>query len=889
MLPRRLLHYEIVREIGRGGMGVVYEARDTRLGRPVAVKVLPSDKVSDPARKQRFIQEAKAASALNHPNIVTVHDINAADGVDLMVMEYVDGKTLDELTPASGLRAPIAVKYAIQIADALSRAHEAGIVHRDLKLSNVMVASDGRIKVLDFGLAKLLDRPESSADDATYTAQQLTDEATIVGTAHYMSPEQAEGKKLDARSDIFSFGSVLYELLTGQRAFDAGSPLATIAKVLGEDPKPISGALPSIHPELARIVTRCLRKDPARRYQHMGDVKVALEEVQEELASAPRALATGSEPRSAWRWAVTAVVAAIVIGGIAAAQWYRSPSQSLPPMVVQVTTFPGGEKYPTLAPDGQQVAFTWSGETQDNDDLYVQRIGSGGPLRLTTDPAVDFAPAWSPDGNWIAFLRGQLPGKSELRLIAPLGGPERKVADITIQQAYIDPPLMAWLPDSRSLIVVDAPGAGQREGLFVVSTDTGEKRPLFSSPSSTFADTSPAVSPDGRSIVFDRGRELQVSALTAQFEASPPRGLTHREFAAQHPAWSPDGTEIVFSARSRLWRLNVASGGDPIQVPFVGGDAFMPVLTRGQRGTPDRLVYVRGSVDPNIWRVTMEAPGMPASPRVLTVSSTLTDANPQFSADGSRIAFQSTRSGTLEVWTARSDGSDQSQLTFMGMAGTGRWSPDGQTIAFDAWRDGHWDVYVVPASGGKPRRVTTGSADNNVPSFSRDGASLYFSSNRTGVFEIWKVPMAGGEPTQVTRNRGFVAFESPDRSRIYYTQAVVGPSSLWEIPTAGGESVKLLDNVAERAFVVIESGIYYLEHQPQRAAAPLVLGMSGRPVSRPVARLRFLDFRSGRNTIVSDLIEGIALGLAASPDGKTVLFTTADAPTGDLMMIDHFR
>jgi eukaryotic-like serine/threonine-protein kinase len=809
-------------------------------------------------------------------------------------MEYVDGKTLEEVIPASGLRQPVALKYAIQMADALARAHEAGIIHRDLKPSNVMVTVEGRVKVLDFGLAKLLDRPEAPSEEATHTRRALTEEGAVLGTPNYMSPEQAEGRTLDPRSDIFSFGSVLYELLTGHRAFDGASPVAAIAKILSDDPRPIAAVVPPIHQDLAKIVARCLRKDPARRFQHMGDVKVALEEVQEESAtpSAGTAARVAAPSRARWR-SIAGGVAVLLLatGGFVAARWLHLWDTAPPMQVVQLTTLSGTEKYPTLAPDGQQVAFTWSGPTQDNDDVYVQRIGSGQPLRLTTDAAVDVSPAWSPDGNWIAFLRGQVPGRSELRLIAPLGGPERKLTDITIRESYISPPYFAWMPDSRSLVVVDAASPAEPAALVIVSAETGEKRRLSSAPGATHVDMSPAVSPDGRSIVVDRRGELHLISLADDLTVSSTRRLTESDVGAQEPAWLPNGTELVVSAQRHLWRLNVSKPQALIELPFVGENAFMPVLTRGRPGASDRLVYVRGTVDPNIWRVTTERPGAPVSAPTLTLSSTVNDANPQFSPDGSRIAFQSNRSGNREIWVADSSGANQSQLTFMGgdQSGSARWSPDGQAIAFDSLQQGQWDVYVVAASGGKPRPVTSGGADDTTPSFSRDGKWIYFASNRTGEFDVWRFAVGGGEPTRVTRNGGYTAFESVDGSQLYYTQAEVGASSLWQVATTGGEPIKLLDHITERAFTVLERGIYYLEHQPERAAAPFVLGNTGRPEARPVGRLRFYDFRSGRSTVVSEPIDGVALGLTASPDGRTVLYTTIDSPASDLFMVENFR
>ena len=282
MIGRTISHYEITAKLGQGGMGVVYKARDSHLKRFVALKVLPPEKVADPERKHRFVQEARAASALNHPNIVTVHDIDQSDGVDFIAMEYVEGKTLDELIGRNGLKLNEALNYAIQIADALAKAHAAGIVHRDLKPGNVMVTAEGRVKVLDFGLAKLTETAPVGPEDSTLTEKPSTELGVIVGTASYMSPEQAEGKKVDARSDIFSFGSLLYEMLTGRRAFRGESPVLTLAAILHLEPPPLPAGMPQ---ELERVVVRCLRKDPARRFQHIDEVKIALEELKGESDS----------------------------------------------------------------------------------------------------------------------------------------------------------------------------------------------------------------------------------------------------------------------------------------------------------------------------------------------------------------------------------------------------------------------------------------------------------------------------------------------------------------------------------------------------------------------------------------------------------------------------
>jgi len=328
MTGRTISHYEVLEKLGEGGMGVVYKARDSHLKRFVALKVLPTEKVADAERKQRFVQEARAASALNHPNIVTVHDIDQSDGIDFIAMEYVEGKSLGELIGRKGLKLSEALKYAVQIADALAKAHAAGIVHRDLKPANVMVTGDGRVKVLDFGLAKLTETAPVGPEDPTLTERPSTEVGLIVGTAGYMSPEQAEGKTVDARSDIFSFGSVLYEMVTGRRAFRRDSPASTLAAILHLEPPPLPAEIPQ---ELERVITRCLRKDPLRRFQHIDDVKIALEELKEESDSGKLTAAqVPARPRSRrfLRPALAAAAVAVLAAG-SVFLWRRAQAKPL--------------------------------------------------------------------------------------------------------------------------------------------------------------------------------------------------------------------------------------------------------------------------------------------------------------------------------------------------------------------------------------------------------------------------------------------------------------------------------------------------------------------------------------------------------------------------------
>ena len=292
MIGQTLGHYRIDSKLGEGGMGVVYRAFDTHLERAVAIKVLRSDAIASPDRKRRFVQEAKSASALNHPGIVHIYDIDSAnlpDGpTDFIAMEFVPGKTLDQYIGIGGLSLKDALKYGIQIADALARAHAAGIVHRDLKPANIIVGDDGRVKLLDFGLAKLTEVIDGDPEGATATAARenpQTEEGAILGTVAYMSPEQAEGRKVDRRSDIFSFGSVLYEMVTGRRAFEGTNKISTLGAILHTEPTAASGISAGVPTELDKIIARCLRKDPERRAQGIADISLALEELKQESES----------------------------------------------------------------------------------------------------------------------------------------------------------------------------------------------------------------------------------------------------------------------------------------------------------------------------------------------------------------------------------------------------------------------------------------------------------------------------------------------------------------------------------------------------------------------------------------------------------------------------
>ena len=421
MIGRTLGHYRIDSKLGEGGMGVVYRAFDTHLDRAVAIKVLRPDATASPDRKRRFVQEAKSASALNHPGIVHIYDIDSAnlpDGpTDFIAMEFVPGKTLDQYIGKSGLSLSDALKYGIQIADALARAHAAGIVHRDLKPANIIVADDGRVKLLDFGLAKLTEVIDGDPEGATATmaAQETprTEEGVILGTVAYMSPEQAEGRKVDGRSDIFSFGSVLYEMVTGRRAFEGTNKISTLAAILHTEPKAASEISAGVPTELDKIIARCLRKDPERRAQGIADIKLALQELKQESESGRLSgqvgAATAVRPPARPPRRFVAITAGVVALGVAAAGlalWLLKRPASAPARSewVQITNLPDSAVQPALSPDGRMLTFIRGPSSfTTNGQVYVKMLPSGEPVQLTRDNRTKMSPVFSPDGSRIAY------------------------------------------------------------------------------------------------------------------------------------------------------------------------------------------------------------------------------------------------------------------------------------------------------------------------------------------------------------------------------------------------------------------------------------------------------------------------------------------------------
>jgi Tol biopolymer transport system component/serine/threonine protein kinase len=915
---QQISHYQIASAIGAGGMGEVYLAKDISLGRNVAIKMLPEQFTAVADRLRRFKQEAQTASALNHPNIITIYEIGEHEHTHFIAMEFIEGVTLRQKLANGPLPLADALDVAYQVALALTAAHEAKIIHRDIKPENIMLRRDRLVKVLDFGLAKLTETTPPSIDSATPTKALATEPGRVMGTISYMSPEQARGLGVDARTDIWSLGAVFYELITGRAPFTGETTSHITIAILESQPVPLSHFAPHAPLELQRIVRKSLAKDPDERYQTSRDLLIDLKSFKQELTStvmhraeteakavpqddnkrtsethAPNTTPNARLPsRKSVLWG--AGVTALLLTATVAGYWYflrPKPSTPLPPLTaIPLTTDPGFEGMPSLSPDGNYVAFIAGGGEQEKDfDLYVKQIGGGPPLRLTTGPAVEEFPAWSPDGRSIAFVRVK-GNKLDVVLIPPLGGPERKVAEIAAPEKSKpifnwNPPYLSWSADSKYLVTTDALSSGEPSGLFVLSVATGEKRQLTQPPQGQY-DGNPAVSPDGRTLAFVRvisfGRpQLYVLVLTDDCRpAGEARRLDVPKPWITSPTWTSDGREIVctvgelWAENKRLWRVPVSGSEKPQPLASVGENGSQPTISR----QGNRLVYANWRYYPDIWRAEISGPGR-NSPAVKLIASTYWDGEPQYSPDGSKIVFSSTRSGNSEIWMCNSDGSSPVQLTSLeAHSDSPRWFPDGRRIVFDSGKEGHVDIFVIDTDSLVPRRLTDGPSDNGRPSVSHDGKWIYFQSTRTGRLEIWRMPSEGGEPAQVTQEGGINPFESVDGKVIYYLkQTSETVFEVWKVPVSGGDETKVVGPADAFQFAVVEDGIYVAQ-----AGTPVFVGSRGNS-------LKFFSFARGITEKVCDIKYSLDNGLSVSPDGRYALMTLVDPEVCDLTLVENFQ
>jgi Tol biopolymer transport system component len=668
-------------------------------------------------------------------------------------------------------------------------------------------------------------------------------------------------------------------MVTGRRAFQRDTSVSTLAAILYQEPAGLPAETP---PDLEKLITRCLRKDPERRFQHMADARVSLLELKEDTDSGKLAAELPPRPRR-YRRAATGIAALVLIAAAALWWYFRQPGEAQEPTVTVFTSYPGIQSMPSFSPDGNQVAFSWQGEKQDNTDIYVKVIGTETALRLTTHPAVDRFPAWAPDGRSIAFLRQTSKHTAVIYRMAPLGGAERKIADVVVSDLPFWGGGLCWSRDGKWILSADADSPGTPSYIVLVASETGEKRKLTAGEG--LGEFHPALSPDNRTLVFVREQAatrpvLLVVSLDGELKpAAAVRQLRPAGFWNLNPVWMPDGKSLLFSSSSsalytaRLWRISATGDSPPALVPQAGEGALWPAVS--PQG--NRVVFSRWFGDTNIWRVDVPGPGGRAGTPRPVVASTRIDQWPTFSPDGGRIAFNSSRSGGLGIWLANADGSNAQPLHVdsNNVSEDPAWSPDGRTIAFDTNKDRHYQIHLISPEGGAPRRLTDHPSDNRAPSWSRDGKRIYFTSNRTGRWEVWGMPAAGGEAVQLTRNGGLITQVSPDgRTLFFHREWLSGviPTSLWKMPVEGGQETKVLDSASVRNWAPVDQGLWFINWTNPGDAA-----------------LQFLEFATGKVTRVAPISKPPAPGLAVSPDGRTILYTQTDQEGSELMLVENFR
>jgi eukaryotic-like serine/threonine-protein kinase len=762
--------YEIVSPLGAGGMGEVYRARDSRLGREVAIKLLPSSFSQDADRLRRFEQEARAASALNHPNILAVYDVGTHEGSPYLVTELLEGVTLRDRLSSGALPPRKAVEFAVQIAQGLAAAHDKGIVHRDLKPENIFACRDGRIKILDFGLAKLI-APEPG--DATVTGlDNQTEAGVVMGTAGYMSPEQVRGEKADQRSDIFSFGAVLYEMLSGQRAFGGQSSADRASAILKEDPPDLLTSGRNVPAALDRIVRHCLEKHPEQRFQSARDLAFHLESsaVSESGAASALTLPKASIAGSL-RWLIAFLVLVVVAAG---AWWFRGRAQSGSAAVkfLRLTDYVGLEESPAFSPDGKAVAFVC--DSTETRQIWIRLLAGGPPLQVTKGPGTHLEPRWSQDSASIVYFTPPAEGSAEGALweASALGGAPRQLVP-SISGADVS-------HDGKRLTFFRLNG---RQIELVVADRDGSNSRVVMQEVNTFSYRQPRWSPDDSSIAYLHSQEnWSDEVYIVPSAGGSPRRLTNESTLMSGVAWSPDGSHLVYStARGstllylptlHLWLIS-KSGGEPQQLTFGEAGDENPDVDRD-----GHIVVSRKRMLFDIWKFPVGGdPAENVRGAVRITHQTGQVHTPSLDPTDHELVYLSDSGGHANLWVQPLGGGEPRQITFEKdpnlVVGVPIWSPDGNLITFatarlsaDVRGVGYW---VVRPDGSGLRFVIALGA---WTTWSGDSKWLYYSESSpirtTGSFRLMKIPVGGGTPVVVRTDNARGPALAPDGSALYY-------------------------------------------------------------------------------------------------------------------------
>jgi serine/threonine protein kinase len=747
LIGQTISHYKILEKLGEGGMGIVYKATDRRLFRHVAVKILPPQFVTSDKKGLRFIQEARAASALNHPNICTIYDIGKHEDIEFIVMEFIEGDTLRKIMiERQCLSEKEVVNIGSQVCDALTAAHEKGIIHRDLKPENLMITRQNRVKVMDFGLAKLLhgehDSLEASTLKENYLASQdllKTNLSTFQGTAYYMAPEQIEKKRVDARTDIFAVGVVLYELLTGLPPFAGRDSVAVMKSILKDNPKPVSDTVPDISPEVETAVLKALAKRPGERPQNTSILK-------DQLLRSQAINSKDLVQRRSFRWPIMLSTLGLILL-VTTVMFFNSrrPTDNNRKAISSLTELhPIGslsavERWPSFSPSGKQVVYTSKelGEENVVAQLWTKNLMNGKNSRMSfpagMESSVDVEmPNWSPDGQWFAFAR------NGIWLADTMGQNVRQLTDFGT--------CPKWSADGKQIAFSTNYFAGHGGAIYVYDIVDSAYRQL--SPENGRNFSQPDWSPDGDWLVCLSAIEMQGAVWLIEVKTGKADLLTEFGSYIQNPVWSPNQNVIYFSSeKSRfmdLWRAEVDLArreltGEPVQITSGFSTDFLDLSPSG-----DRFIFSVIKSEPQVWHVPSF--GMSSDIRRIMLADQGGIGAIDISPDGSRIVFVDGY-GQLHISSLKEN---RVSDIYRDIAYYPTWSPDGRWIMFgDAA-----DIWRIPASGGQAEKLIAHPGADLRPSYSPDGKSLCYVSNRSGAAALWIENLETRQARQITDRPG---------------------------------------------------------------------------------------------------------------------------------------